>query len=393
MGGEPGAPRLQGQRRLLVVTESLGVGGTESHLIRLLAPLASRGWNTTVYCITERGQRADQLEAAGVTVVATPWPAYPPSRLPRNPARVGVAANHLFWLIRRLRPHIAHFYLPGPYLVGAPLAIASGTPIKIMSRRSLSNYRQRRPLLARIEPNLHRHMDAVIGNSRAVVDELAAEGVSSGKLKLIYNGTETSKAFPERSEARRMLGLDPGALVGIIVANLISYKGHKDLIEGLARIAGSLPAGWRLLCAGRDQGLQAKLETLARTRGIEANVQFLGERNDVPTLLAAADYGVLSSWEEGFSNVILEAMAAGLPMVVTDVGGNPEAVMNEETGLIAPARNPDALGQAVLRRARDPELRQRLGAAGRLRVQQEFALDRCVDSHISLYEELLARLD
>jgi glycosyltransferase involved in cell wall biosynthesis len=148
-----------------------------------------------------------------------------------------------------------------------------------------------------------------------------------------------------------------------------------------------------LLCAGWDQGLQAKLETLARARGIEANVQFLGERDDVPTLLAAADFGVLSSWEEGFSNVILEAMAAGLPMVVTDVGGNPEAVLHEETGLIVPARDPGALGEAVLRLARDPALRQRLGAAGQLRVQQEFALDRCVDSHSALYKELMARLD
>ena len=150
-----------------------------------------------------------------------------------------------------------------------------------------------------------------------------------------------------------------------------------------------------ILCMSgrRDQGLQAKPDVLARARGIGANVRFMGERRDVPTLLAAADFGILSSWEEGFSNVILEAMTAGLPMIVTDVGGNPEAVLHGETGLVVPSRDPTALGDAVLRLARDPELRRRLGSAGRRRVKQEFSVERCVDSHTSLYEELLARLD
>jgi glycosyltransferase involved in cell wall biosynthesis len=378
------------ERRLLVVTETLGIGGTESHLIRNLGPLAAQGWDVTVYCITAPGSRADRLEA-GVKVLSTPWPARGIARMPRNPARIALAANRLFWLMLRLRPQIAHFYLPGPYLVGAPLAIASGTPVKIMSRRSLANYRQRRPLLARIEPGLHRHMDAVIGNSRAVVEELAAEGIRREKIRLIYNGIETTAARPERSDARKALGIAPDALVGVIVANLIAYKGHRDLIAGLAGISEKLPSGWLLLCAGRDEGLQPKLEALAQARGIATHVRFLGEREDVPALLAAADFGILSSWEEGFSNVILEGMAAGLPMIVTDVGGNPEAVLHEETGLIVPAREPTALGEAVLRLARDVGLRRRLGEAGRTRVMQEFSVERCVGSQGALCEDLLSR--
>lgn len=159
-------------------------------------------------------------------------------------------------------------------------------------------------MAARLERLLHRRMDAVIGNSRAVVNDLAAEGIPSSKIRLIYNGIETSIARPERTEARRALGIEQEALVGVVVANLIPYKGHKDLIEGLALVAQSLPSGWRILCAGRDEGLQAKLENLVEARGLKANNEFLGERTDVPTLLAAADFGVLSSWEEGFSNVI-----------------------------------------------------------------------------------------
>ena len=377
------------ERRLLVVCESLGIGGTETHLIRLLVPLAARGWDITVYCLSERGCRADQVERSGIRVLSASRLTDRSSHGIRNPASMILAANRLFGLMRRWRPQIAHFYLPGPYLIGAPVSIAAGTPIKIMSRRSLSNYQQHWPMTARVERFLHRRMDAVIGNSRAVVGELAAEGVPRSKIQLIYNGIESSIAFPERTEARRALGIEQETLVGVIVANLIPYKGHADLIDGLASVAQSLPPGWRVLCAGRDEGLQLKLEKLVEARGLKANVAFLGERSDVPALLAAADFGVLSSWEEGFSNVILESMAAGLPMIVTNVGGNPEAVLDGETGLVVAPRNPAALGGAVLRLAQDPKLRRRLGGAGLLRVRNEFSIDSCVEAHESLYERLL----
>src|SRR5262245_9481370 len=136
---------MSAERRLLVVAESLGVGGTETHLIRLLAPLASRGWNIAVFCLSERGQRANQLEAASISVFSRPRPRKAKSYKPRNPATIVAAANRLFWLMRRWQPHIVHFYLPGPYLVGAPLAVAAGAPIKVMSRRSLSNYHNYHP--------------------------------------------------------------------------------------------------------------------------------------------------------------------------------------------------------------------------------------------------------
>jgi glycosyltransferase involved in cell wall biosynthesis len=293
--------------------------------------------------------------------------------------------------LRRWRPDVVHFYLPGPYLVGAPVSLAVGTPVKIMSRRSLSCYQERRPVVARLEPFLHRHMDAIVGNSRAVVGELAAEGIPGEKLRLIYNGIELSDSLPGRADARRKLGLGTETLVGLMVANLISYKGHIDLIEALGRISQYLPSGWRFLFAGRDQGLRPKLERLVAERRIGDNVQFLGEYPDVSTLFAVADFAVLSSWEEGFSNVVLEAMMAGLPMVVTDVGGNPEAVLDGETGFVVPPREPAALGQAMLRLAQDAGLSRRLGEAGRARVKREFAIERCVDAHHALYEELLNR--
>jgi glycosyltransferase involved in cell wall biosynthesis len=378
------------ERRLLVVAESLGVGGTETHLIKLLAPL-SRGWSIAVFCLSERGQRADQLEAAGISVFSPLQPRKAKLCKHRNPLAILAAANRLFWLMRHWHPHIVHFYLPGPYLVGTPLALATGAPIKIMSRRSLSNYHKHHPLIGRLERRFHRAMDALVGNSQAVVNDLIAEGVPRDKVHLIYNGVTAALDLPDRDVARKAIGLEQNVLVGAVIANLIPYKGHRDLVEGLAAVSQSLPLGWRMLCVGRDEGIQRNLERLAEAHGIKENIQFLGERTDTTAFLAAADFCVLSSLEEGFSNVILEAMAAGLPIVVTSVGGNPEAVTDQEAGLVVPPRDPKALGNAILRLAQDPDLRERLGAAAKRRVKHKFSLENCVESHNRLYEELMSR--
>jgi glycosyltransferase involved in cell wall biosynthesis len=370
------------------VTESFGIGGTESHLIRLLPLLAARGFDVAVFCMTERGGRAGELERAGVKLFAARQHSGRYGTLLRHPAHAAVAGMKLRALMRRFRPDIVHFYLPGPYLVGAPVALISRVPVKIMSRRSLSRYQRNWPAVARIERFLHRRMNVVTGNSRAVVKELSAEGVPETKLRLIYNGINIAPSL-DRSEARRALGLDDDALVGVMVANLIPYKGHHDLIEGFAGIAPQLPAGWRALLAGRDEGLRPGLETLAAMRGIGENIVFLGERADVPRLLAAADFGLLTSHEEGFSNVVLEGMAAGLPMVVTDVGGNAEAVFDGATGFVVPSSNPKAIGEAVLRLARDETLRKSLGDAGRKRVAEHFSMESCLNAHVQLYRTLL----
>ena len=115
----------------------------------------------------------------------------------------------------------------------------------------------------------------------------------------------------------------------------------------------------------------------------------MGSRNDIPDLLSASDIGLLCSHEEGFSNAILEGMAAGLPMVVTDVGGNSEAVVNGKTGVVVPARQPAALGQAILELAKDSKRRKEFGGAGRARVEAEFSLEKSVEGYEEVYGSLL----
>ncbi len=333
------------------------------------------------------------MEANQIPVTSAPFENPSGSRTPLEAFRLAAGSAKLFRTIRRDRPSIVHFFLPGPYLAGAPAAIAAQAPIKIMSRRSLADYQSKWPGVGRIEHHLHRRMDAVIGNARAVVQELAEkEGCPQDKLHLIYNGIASSGPGMTKVEARRLLRLPAEGFVATMVANLYSYKGHTDLIAALAGIADQLPQPWVVLCAGRDAGAAAAISRAIAEKGLGEHVRLLGERSDVATLLAASDIGILSSTaNEGFSNAILESMVAGLPMVVTDIGGNAEAVVDGVTGLVVPACDPAALGAAILKLACNRSSGSAMGERARERVREHFSLSVSVDRYVALYDELLSR--
>jgi len=378
--------------RLFVVAGSLEIGGTENHLLRVLPLLALRGWQVTLFVLAGDGPLRAQLERGGVAVRFTPHVGrlLAPRILILRLLRLAIVSLHLAWLLRAERPAIAHFFLPEAYLAGGLCALVAGVPIKVMSRRSSNVYQLKRPWIARVERWLHRRMSRITGNSQAVIRELEQEGIPPARLRLIYNGIDLPP-LPDaaaRAAVRASLGLDAESLVIITVANLIPYKGHRDLLEALALAADDLPAGWRLLCAGRDEGYGAELRGHAERLGLRDRVLWLGARGDVPDLLGAADIGVLASHQEGFSNAVLEVMGAGLPIVVTDVGGNAEAVLHGVTGYIVPAQQLAALGAAFRSLATDAGLRHRLGMAGRERVAAQFTLSQCVQRYEELYERL-----
>ncbi len=366
-----------------MVIGSLEVGGAETHLAQVLPGLVAVGFEVAVHTLTGRGALADRLEAGGVRVVV-PDHAQAAARRGGFLARGLRAARACVSLARTMRvwrPDIVHFFLPEAYLVGAPVALLAGGRARlVMSRRSLAAYQAKRPLLARIERWLHGRMDAVIGNSDAIARELATEGVPPEKLRTIRNGIDLARFDRPQAGTGTPLTL-------LIVANLIGYKGHADLIDALALARDALP-DWQLLCAGRDDGLEASLVARAAAAGIGKRVRFLGPREDVPALMATADVAVLASHEEGFPNAAIEAMAAGLPLVATRVGGVPEAAVDGETALLVPPRDPAALAHAIRRLAGDVELRHRLGMAGRERVHRHFGLDTCVLAYRDLYRGL-----
>src|SRR5262249_7596308 len=354
----------------------------------------AKGFDIAAFCLTELGAGAGPLQRAGIRVIS-PRIGKRGKRSVLAPLRLIGSAVTLLGVIRRWNPSVVHFFLPRPYLVGAPVAIAAGVPIKIMSRRSLSDYQEKWPGAARIERLLHRRMDLVLGNSRAVVRELVAkEGCPENQVRLIYNGVRLRNENVTRQEARAALDLEQQCFVATVGANLLPYKGHLDLIAALARVSGLLPQGWILLCAGRDDGSGPEIARAIHGTGLGQRIRLLGERSDIPLLLKASDIGVLApTRNEGFSNAVLECMASGLPIVVTDVGGNAEAVSDGETGLVVPRHTPAALGAAIIGLAHDPELRRYMGERAKKRAADEFSCTTSLDQYCALYEELLARKD
>jgi len=379
-------------RKVLYVIGSLEVGGTETHLLMVSRALAASGYDVSVFSLGGKGALGDAFEAAGVTVLG---PEARPIRrqLWRRLASLAAASALLMRSIVQLRPDVVHFMLPAAYLMGAPLAILARRPVLVMSRRSMNVYQKRMPLLAAFERLLHRAMTMILANSNSVMRQLRdEEGVPAEKLQRIYNGVDLLRFLPVSGAAagmRARLGIDDGALVMIIVANLIAYKGHADLLDALEMARPQLPDGWRLLIVGRDDGIGGALRAKAEALGLTPHLAFLGSRDDIPDLLRASDVGLLCSHQEGFSNAILEGMAAGLPMVVTNVGGNAEAVMDGETGLVVPAHRPDRLAEAIISLATSAERRESYGRAGRNRAEREFSNARCVEQYIELYERLI----
>jgi len=377
---------------LLIVINNLDSGGAERQLLAVLPALKRDGIVPRIHVLTHRGALAARFEAAGIPV-DEPWAA---ARLQQLPAMLGrplllfMSALTLLCSLYRRRPNILQFVMPPAYLVGALVSLAAPKAIRVMSRRNLNLYQRRRPLLARVEHWLHGRMVAIIGNSEAILSELRGEGVPNERLHLIRNGIDLARfSGSDRSGARATLGIRDTALIMITVANLIPYKGHADLLLALARIKRRLPPDWHLLCVGRDDGIGAALVQNAAQAGIGQHVHWLGSRDDIPDLLAAADIGLLCSHQEGFPNAILEAMAAGLPVIATRVGGSSEAVVEGETGLLVPAHDPERLGDAILTLAGDAEMRSAFGRAGRNRAERDFALARTIADYAALYRRLI----
>jgi len=370
---------------------SLEVGGAERHLSQVLPTLKSMGFLIKVHVLSDKAPLKPIFDNAGIEVYLGQNLDWLPRTL-RKPIRLIISLKRLTISFLKNRKAIRHVFLPEAYLltaVAARITFFSG-PL-IMSRRSLNDYQQRRPILGTLERLMHRFTTAALGNSKAVVQQLYGEGFTLSNTSLIYNGIDLwpFQNLPTKQELRDSLNINQDTLVFIIVANLIPYKGHLDLLNALRKIHSQLPKSWKLLCVGNDNGILSQLKEHSQMLGINNHVEFLGKRSDTPQLLAAADIGILCSHEEGFSNAILEGMAAGLPMVVTNVGGNAEAVEDMQTGLVVKAQDPESLGSALLSMALAPELRTRFGQAGKERIAQHFTLQQCAQNYADFYDSIL----
>jgi glycosyltransferase involved in cell wall biosynthesis len=380
--------------RILYVIGSLELGGAEQHLLRVTRELARRGWKPEVFVFTKGGTLSNAFLEAGVPIHGATLPPWASKLLKAERAASWVAlllSMMKLWLYYwRKRPQATHFFLPAAYIVGGLTSLLVPGMCRLMSRRSLNYYQAEHRLFTKIELWLHGKIDLACGNSKAVVAQLRAEGIPANKLRLIYNGLDfcSFRACRNRTEVRAEMNVGGRALMFVMIANLIPYKGHVDLIKAFELIRDHLPSEWICICVGRDSGIQDQLVTQVNSAGLRRNLRFVGSRNDVDDIMLAADIGILCSHEEGFSNAIIECMAAGLPMVVTDVGGNSEAVSDKSTGYVVPPHNPNELGQALLNLALNESLRTTFGTRGKARVKQMFSLASCVDSYMEMYRSL-----
>ncbi|MBI3736539.1 glycosyltransferase [Candidatus Sumerlaeota bacterium] len=292
--------------------------------------------------------------------------------------------------LRYFRPHILHAQLYWANILSVVAGKIARIPIIITSRLQLSDYKQGRPLLQRIENIANRFTTAVFANSEAVKrDCLAHEKLDEAKIRMIHNGV-VIEDFDMIDPSRQRLEFDikEGQIVITVIANLHPYKGHEDLINAVGELIHRFP-NIQVLLPGRDQGMQTRLAEWIDKLSLNRHIRLLGERQDIPEILAISSIVVHPSHQEGFSNSILEGMIAGKPIVATNVGGNPEAVVHGVNGLIVPPKNPKELARALKLLIKDSKLRHDMGMASRERIQSEFSMFKMVRLFEQWYEDLI----
>lgn len=357
---------------LYLITE-LDVGGAQVALLRTLKGLDRVRFSPAVACLYNGDKSvAREIRALGIPVFD--------ARM-RNKRDV-LALWRLYGEIRRVRPVILHTHLFHANLPGRILGKLAGVPIIICTEHSMALESRLRYRLNRLTIRLVDRVIAVSANVRDFC--ISGIGLPAEKVTLIYNGIEMP-AVPGVScrTARAALGLSPDGTVLGVVSRLDPAKGVDILIRALPALENVT-----LTIIG-DGAERAALETLAEELGVAGRICWAGYRPDVYSLLPAFDVFVQPSRFEGLPTTVMEAMAAGLPVVATAVGGTPEVVEDGKTGLLVPPADPIALAQAITRLLEDTDLRSALGRAGYERVVKLFSVEQMVRQTEALYEELL----
>jgi len=383
--GVRGQPVTVKPRVLFVLGGPLDVGGAERQLLMVLPLLQQAGFDVELHCLGEAGDLASEMRRHGVTLTTMPayfarGTGYVQRKLRAMAGFFSVAARISHW-----RPEIVHFFSPTAYTVAGFLTLAMGPSIRVMSRRKTNQYLAGRPFAKLQESFLHKRCSAVLGNSRETAKELVREGAPIERVGCIYNGVDLDAfaELPVRDEVRRGLRIDADTLMIVKVANLWSYKGHADLIEALATAGLSVP--WRLFLIGRDEGEGRALREQCLRSGIAEQVVFIENCADVRPYLSAADIGVSASYEEGFSNALLEYLASGLPIISTDLGGSVELL--GEAGLIV--GKGDVVGLAAgFREFTNADTRAGYARKAKVRARC-FSLQLCARQYMQLYRSLL----
>lgn len=369
------------------VIHRLGMGGLENGLVNLLNHLPREHYRHAVVCLTESTEFAQRIRRDDVTVHALN------KREGKDPAVYAA----LWRLFRALRPALVHSRNLAALDAQVPAALA-GVPLRVHGEHGRDIYDltgdNRKYLLLRraMRPLVQRWVPMSQDLARWLRERV---GVPPERITQLYNGVDAERFRPDPGARARWplpAWRDPDFLIVGSVGRFEAVKDPLNLVRAFVELSAALPpeqaARLRLAYLG-DGPLRAQAQAALEAAGLAARAWLPGARDDVAERMAAFDVFVLPSLGEGISNTVLEAMACALPVVATEVGGNAELV-TADTGILIPSGDPRALATALARYLREPELGPRHGAAGRRRVEAEFALPVMIGRYHSLYQELLS---
>lgn len=369
---------MRDRRRILVVIDGMEVGGSQRQIQHLLASLDRTRWEPELAYFRCDSHLAETIRRSGIAVHYVP-------------KRRRIDFRFLFALASLLRQR--DYALVHAYSLTAELwsvmarAVSGRQPPLIASERSY--------YLAK--PAWHWIVKRVVFGASAAVIANSGIGARSTALRTrtpealfatVANGVELPDGIDagERAAVREELGVPEGRAMGLFVGRLVPVKNLPCLVRALA----SLPLAQRPWIGLAGEGpLRDELRQLAAQSGVTEGICFLGERRDVTRLMQAADFLVLPSHFEGQSNAVLEAMAAGCPVIASDVGGTPELVKNGRTGLLFPTNDDNALAAAMSRLVAEPDLRMRLARLAREHVEANHSPAALADATSVVYERCL----
>ncbi len=361
--------------KILHIVHSLEIGGLENGLVNLINRLDPERYEHAICCVATSGPMAQRLRR--------PVPIHELGK--GNGGRAYLLPLRLAGVVRRVAPDIVHTRNWGAIdgVIGARLAgvrrVVHGEHGRGADDPCGTN-RRRQQLRRLLAPAIRRFVTVSADLSQWLTSEV---GVPEHKVTHIINGVDADRFRPleEKFSRRRELELPTDMPLVGIVGRLDAVKDHATLLKAFATV----PEAAILVVVG-DGPLAGELRQLSTELGIFEKVLFLGGRNDVEQILPCLDLFVLSSIAEGISNTILEAMACGLPVIASNVGGNPELVADGVTGSLFAAGEVQALSQLMTRYLEDTSLRQKHGLAARQRIEVEFSLDAMVDKYDQLYQ-------
>lgn len=361
------------------ITTSLNIGGLETFLLELLRHTDRSRYTPYVCTMTANGQLISEFKALDVPVTVLPQ-------------RIGVDYMMPFRLasaFRRFRIDLVHTHNVYPWFYG--LIAAKMARVRGIVHTEHSNVASNQKKLFYLEKYLSFFTDMIIGDSATVSSHLVyQQGIQKKKVVTIFNGINErnyQNRF-DRSETRAQLGISADAVVIGTVGRLVPVKNHLGLLRSFSVVKRKFEKV-KLLIVG-DGELRKHLETYVQELDARDDVHFLGFRRDIPALLKAIDIFVLFSFSEGLSISLLEAMASGLAIVASDVGGNREAIGNNEAGLLVKPGSDKELAQALIFLLTHPEHLMEKARHARLRVKNFFSISKTVHSYENVYHQILS---